>query len=136
MTDSATPTTTARAAAEAIRELNHLTLNAPSMSAPEISSAVSALADLVDRLPQAFEQLAHHLEKQLQAGAVRMEDDRDPAAPVDQALTGLRRAAALAAPKNRTNWGDKAGEFSSAVHDASGWLFNMGAPYDPSDYED
>lgn len=119
----------AHAAAEAVRQFNHDTLNIAAMSAPEISSAVRQLQDLVDRLPQAFEQLAHHLERQLAAGKVRMEDGRDPAAPVDQAVSGLRRAAALVSPQHHTNYGDPAGEFSSAVHDAAGWLFNMGAPY-------
>jgi len=126
----------ARIAAEAIRQLNHDTLNVKEMTAPEISRVVSSLAELVDRLPQTFDQLADHLKRQLAADAVRMEDERDPAAPVDQVLTGLRDAAALAAPANRDAWGDPAGAFSKAVHEASGWLFNMGAPYTPDDDED
>lgn len=131
-----TPRDDAYAAAEAVRQLNHNTLNIKVMTAPEISSTVRGLLDLVDRLPQAFEQLANHLEKQLADDQVRMEDGRDPEPPVAQAVTGLRRAAALASPVHRVHYGDPAGEFSSAVHDAAGWLFNMGAPYVPEDEDE
>lgn len=131
MSENETPYAAARAAADAIEQLNHRTLNIPELTAPEIRSVVRALADLVDHLPQALDQLAHHLEKQQAAGQVQMEDGRDPAAPVDQALAGLRRAATLASPKDHINWGDTAGEFSAAVHDASGWLYNMSAPSQP-----
>lgn len=131
-----TPRGDAYAAAEAVRQLNHDTLNIEAMTAPEISSTVRGLLDLVDRLPQAFEQLANHLEKQLAGGQVRMEDGRHPAAPVAQAVAGLRRAAALASPVNRVYYGDPAGEFSSALHDAAGWLYNMGGYYVPEDEDE
>ncbi|RPE26591.1 hypothetical protein [Kitasatospora cineracea] len=130
------PAEVARQGAEAVRELNHQTLNAKTMSAPEISATVRGLLDLVDRLPQALEQLAGHLERELAAGRVRMEDGRDPAGPVDQALAGLRRAAALTAPENHTDYGDPAGELSEALHDAGSWLFNMGAPWSDDETED
>ncbi|MFE3502954.1 hypothetical protein [Kitasatospora sp. NPDC059160] len=119
------PAATARQAAAAIQELNHQTLDIDSMSAPEIHSTVRALADLVDRLPQACEQLAHLLERELAADRVCMEDGRDPAAPVGQAAAGLRQVAALASPAHRVNYGDPAGEFAAAVHDAAEWLYNM-----------
>lgn len=119
----------ARQAAEAVRQFNHDSLNAKEMTAPEISSAVRAIADLVDRLPQALDQLARHLERQQAQGQVRMEDGRDAAAPVDQVVTALRRVAALAAPAGHTNWNDPAGGFSEPLHDASSWLFSMGAPW-------
>ncbi|MET9618886.1 hypothetical protein [Kitasatospora indigofera] len=123
----------AREAAEAVRQFNHDSLNAKAMTAPEISSAVRAIADLVDRLPQALDQLARHLERQQAQGQVRMEDGRDAAAPVDQVVTALRHAAGLAAPAGHTDWNDPAGDFSRAIHDASSWLFNMGAPFTPDE---
>jgi hypothetical protein len=137
----------AREAAEALRQFNHDSLNAKAMSAPEISSAVRAIADLVDRLPQALDQLARHLERQQAAGQVRMEDSRDAAAPVDQVVTALRRAAGLAAPAGHalrraaglaapaghTDWNAPAGAFSAHIHEASSWLFNMGAPFTPDE---
>ena len=133
--NATTPADTARAAAEAIRQLNHETLRAGSMTAPEISRTVSALVDLVDRLPQTFEQLSSHLARELAAGQVRMEDERDPSAPVAQVLAGLKEAAALTSAEHRTAYGDPAGKLSAALHDASGWLFSMGAPW-ASDEED
>jgi hypothetical protein len=127
------PYNVATAAAEGVRQLNHLTLNGPVLSAPEISSIVRALMDLVDRLPQALDQLAGHLEKQQAAGQVRMEGGRDPARPVSTVTTALRRAALMAAAQHHTNYGDPAGEFSAELHEAAGWLYNMGAPFVPDE---
>lgn len=125
----------ATAAAEGVRQLNHVTLNGPALSAPEISSVARVLLDLVDRLPQALDQLASHLEKQQAAGQVRMDDGRDPAGPVSTVTAALRRAALMASIQHHTNYGDPAGEFSAELHEAAGWLFNMGAPSTPDDGE-
>ncbi|MFF4927162.1 hypothetical protein ACFY4B_41930 [Kitasatospora sp. NPDC001261] len=135
MTDNKTPYAAARTAAEAIRQLNHDTLNVSEMTAPEISSAVRSLAEMIDRLPQTFEQLAHHLEKQQKAGAVRMEDGRDPAEPVGKVLTALREAVAITEPPNRNEWGTPGGPLSLALAEASGWLFNMGAEFGDEETE-
>lgn len=129
------PVKTAREAAEAIRQLNHDTLNIGEMSAPEISSTVRALIDMVDRLPQTFEQLAGHLEKQQAAGRVRMEDGRDAAPPVTEVVSRLREAAGLTTPEDRIRWGDPAGPLSAVLHEAGGWLFNMGAPWSEEEEE-
>ncbi|MFJ8628948.1 hypothetical protein ACIRD3_39710 [Kitasatospora sp. NPDC093550] len=133
MTKNNAPYAAARQAAEAIRQLNHDTLNASEMTAPEISSAVRALMEMVDRLPQTFEQLIHHLEKQQQAGAVRMEDGRDPAEPVTKVVTALREAVGITEPPNRDEWGTPGGPLSLALAEAGGWLYNMGAVSTPDD---
>jgi pantothenate kinase len=113
-------------AAEAIRALNHATLN-QQISAPEISRVMQSLATMVDRLPQTFEQLARQLDKRRAQGQIRMEDGRDPAGPVAEVVARLNEAAGIAEPTNRTRWGTPAGALGYAVHEAAGWLFNMGA---------
>ena len=123
------PAKTAREAAEAIRQLNHDTLNAKEMTAPEIHDTVRALVGLVDRLPQTFEQLAGHLSKQHDAGQTRMEDGRDPMEPVASIHMRLSQAAALLEPANRKTYGTPAGPVSAALHDASGQLSNMYTPW-------
>lgn len=138
MTDqqTTTPYAAASTASEAIRRLNHATLNTAEMTAPEISSTVRALSEMVERLPQTFEQLARHLEKQQAADAVRMEDGRDSAAPVAEVLTALRQAVSITEPANRNDWGTPAGPLAHALAEASGWLFNMGAAYTPDEDDD
>ena len=121
------PTSAARQAARAIRQLNHDTLNIGEMTAPEISSTVQELIEMIDRLPQTFEQLASHLEKQRAAGRIRMEDGRDPESPVAYVVMRLNQAAALAEPADYHRPGTPASPLSDALHEAGGWLFNMGA---------
>ena len=138
MTNAQTPDASdaARQAAEAIRTLNHLTLNGPQLSAPEISSVMQSLALLVDRLPQAFQQLAQQLAKRKDEDQVRMEDGRDPALPVAAVVKHLGGAAAICEAANAVQYGTPAGPLSSEVHEAASWLYNMGAPFDPDDFED
>lgn len=67
-------------AAEAIRDLNHLTLARPTPTTPgwedlsDIYRAVGALSTLVQRLPQALGQVANAVE----AGTYRSDDGSDP----------------------------------------------------------
>lgn len=135
-TGQKTPYAIANEAAEAIRQLNHATLNAKEMTAPEISSTVRELADMIGRLPQTFEQLASHLKKQRSLDAVLMEDGRDPAAPVAEVLAALHQAVSITEPANRETWGTPAGPLAHALSEASGWLYNMGASYNPDEDKD
>ena len=132
-TRNPTPSKTAYDAAELIRQLNHETLNAKSMSAPEICRAVRNLADLVDRLPQAFEQLAYQLIKQNADGRVLMDDRSDPAGPVTLVASLLKNAATLTEPANRERYGTPASPLSEALHDASGVLYGMEGVVDSDD---
>ncbi|MGW6704754.1 hypothetical protein ACWGDE_07665 [Streptomyces sp. NPDC054956] len=86
------PAELAGAAAEAVRQLNRLTLNTKTLSAPEISNAVQSLLQLVDRLPQALDQLGDHLVREQRAGRVRMEDGRDSSMPALKAESHLSDA--------------------------------------------
>lgn len=134
MTDTRTdPVETAHEAAELVRRLNHETLNADRMSAPEISRAARHLLDLMDRLPQAFEQLADHLDRQQTAGRIRMEDGSDSAQPVAVVKMRLEQAASLVEPPNRKRYGAPAGPANEALRAASERLFRMGGVLDPED---
>lgn len=126
----------AQEAAEKVRELNHATLNAKGMSAPEISRTVRHLLDLVERLPQTFEQLRDHLAMQQSVGQVRMEDGRDSTGPVATVVAELARAAALCKAQDADRPGTPSGPLSHALHEASGWLYNMGSPWSDPDDED
>jgi hypothetical protein len=131
-----TPAQVAIQAAEAIRTLNHLTLNQTDLSAPAISSIVQGLAELLDRLPQTFEQLARQLGKRDADGLVRMENGM-PARPyVIEVIGSLDSAAKLVAPANYATYGAPAGQLGAAVHNAASLLYNMGAPWTEDDEDD
>ncbi|MFJ6384741.1 hypothetical protein ACIQI7_32625 [Kitasatospora sp. NPDC092039] len=121
------PVKAARAIAGAVTELNHASRDSTRLSAPEISATVRGLVDAIDGLPQALEQLAGHLQRELTAGRVRVEDGRDPAGPVDQVLAALRNAVTITEPANGDEWGTPAGALAEPLHDAAGWLRSMGA---------
>lgn len=67
--ESRGPDATAEMAAEAVRTLNRLTMAAPSLGAPgweDVADLYRVLAEvriLVERLPQALDQLARHLQR-------------------------------------------------------------------------
>jgi hypothetical protein len=128
MDQNRTPITAAQDAAYNIRELNHLTLCGPALSAPQISSVMQALVQLVDRLPQTLEQLGQHLEKRLSEDAVRMDTGQPPAQAVAEVLARLAEARVLTEPANYEKYGMPAGPLSNAVHSAASLLFAMGAP--------
>lgn len=120
------PRAIARKASSAIRELNHATLDPSSMPyAGEISHTVLALIELVDRLPQALNQLAAGLHAIEQRDGIRLDHDGDVHAEVQAAVQALQDAReALPA-------------VSKALGEASAPLFHMGAPYTPdADDED
>lgn len=85
------PAKAARDAAEAIRKLNHATLN-DSVSAPVISSIAQALCGLVDRMPQALEQLGWQLKQRQAEGAIRMDTGENPEVAVVEAEVALEDA--------------------------------------------
>ncbi|MFE2305015.1 hypothetical protein [Streptomyces sp. NPDC059411] len=107
-------------AADAVRQLNHAGLNAKAISAPEISLTVQNLITLIDRLPQALDQLSNHLVLDQRQGQVRMEDGSDPGPRVLEAETHLSDA--------ESDLADIAGH----LRKAGALLFTMGAPW-PTD---
>lgn len=74
------PAVAAEIAAESVRVLNRLTLAAPSTDAPgwesvsDLYRVLGELRVLADRLPQAFDQLARHLERPVAEGGAYTSD--------------------------------------------------------------
>jgi hypothetical protein len=108
------PSKAARDAAEAIRKLNHATLN-QKVPAPVISSIAQALCGLVDRMPQTFEQLGHQLKQRRAEDAIRMDTGENPAAAVVEAMVALDDAVQHLAAVSRS------------LHLAASPLFHMAA---------
>lgn len=119
------PSDLARNASNAIRELNHATIDLASIPyAGEVSRTVLALIELVDRLPQSLDQLADGLRAVEARGGIRLDHDADVHQEVLAALKGLSDANAALGP------------VSKALGAASAPLFHMGAPYTPDDDDD
>lgn len=95
--DDETPEVIQRAddAYEAIRAINHLTINARSLPAPLVYSVLGNLKAL--GLEQACQQLASGLGKSLDTHDVYEDDGGDPVQSIATATDHLTRAAALAA---------------------------------------
>ncbi|MET9399288.1 hypothetical protein [Kitasatospora sp. NPDC002965] len=129
------PSETAQSAVEAIRELNHLTLNRK-MTAPEIKATVQEITALVDHLPQLFEQLARQLGSRQAEGAIEMDTQDDPAVIVPEVLARLAEAAGLTEPANRITYGTPAGPLSKALHDAASSLYQMSHKGNLDGYKD
>ncbi|MDH6122002.1 CHASE3 domain sensor protein [Kitasatospora sp. GAS204A] len=108
------PAKAARDAAEAIRKLNHATLN-NAVSAPMVSSITQALLQLVDRLPQTLEQLGQQLKQRQAEDAIRMDTGEKPADAVADVLAALEDALL------------DLGDLSNALHRAASPLFHMAA---------
>ncbi|MDF3288354.1 hypothetical protein [Streptomyces silvisoli] len=106
------PAKKAQAAAEAIRTLNHITLNGK-LTAPQISSTVQALTALTDRMPQTLLQLADQLDQRARQDEICMDTGEHPAKPVSTALAALATATGCLA------------ELSNALHQAASPLFSM-----------
>jgi integrase len=106
------PAVAAEIAAEAVRAVNRLTLAAPSTDAPgweSVSDLYRVLGELrvmTDRLPQAFDQLARHLQRPVGEGSAYKSDANTSITPEDlvaaavvaleEAEAHLRKAAGAA----------------------------------------
>lgn len=66
-------TTLARQAAEAIRELNHLTYDPGGLSVPDAYTVIAELATMAYRLDQLLGQLAANLNARNDAGGLRLD---------------------------------------------------------------
>jgi hypothetical protein len=94
----AAPAALARAAAEAVRALNHLTLGADGLGQP--ADAYEVLGELslaAARIPQLLGQLGRWLAAALASGRLGCDDGTDPAAAVSGAWLFLSDARASAA---------------------------------------
>jgi hypothetical protein len=96
MSDPSTAREAAGAAAEAVRALNHLTIRPPTAGEPgwaelaDVYAVVGELRVLVERMPQAFDQLARVFgDPGVEYG---VDDDSDPADAVRAAGTTLLAA--------------------------------------------
>lgn len=96
MTDKA-PAELADDAAEAIRSLNHATLASERREGWEYPgdaySAIGNLATLVQRLPQALDQISQFVTRQELQGHLRSDRGRDVADEVAAVTAGLRMSA-------------------------------------------
>jgi hypothetical protein len=82
----------ARAGAEAVRELNHLTLSRCAYVSPsDVDAVIGELGVLVHRMPQALGQAGLWLEDQHIAGRVGHDLGRDGAASVAEVLGEVLR---------------------------------------------
>lgn len=98
MNPNRTPSTFANAAAEEVRALNHGTFDPHAFEEPsDVYSTVSELTRLVQYLPQAIEQTWKSLRAMEEAGAIRMDDDSDVQARVNEARLALSEARRLLA---------------------------------------
>jgi len=89
------PAKLARQARDLIEEFNHVVLNdAKDLSAPALSEATQALKQLVERLPQAFEQTADVLEMLAAKDKIAMEQGIDPKSEAATTAAELRTVAA------------------------------------------
>src|SRR3954466_16241792 len=92
MDEATTASAVASVAAEAVRTLNHLTLDpSGSPDLPALYAVVGQLQLLAERLPQTLEQLAGVLERP--GVGYGSDDGRDPAAVVADAVVALRAGA-------------------------------------------
>ncbi|MEU9857246.1 hypothetical protein [Streptomyces sp. NPDC047974] len=106
------PAKAAIAAAEAVRKINHASLDGQ-LTAPQISSTVQGLATAVDRMPQALAQLAAQLRRRQDQAQIRMDDGSESGEEVRAVLAYLDDAV-----------GDLAA-LSLSLHNAASPLFRM-----------
>lgn len=105
MTDTtdlhADPRAAANAASEAVRALNHATLDTTSLAPGDVYAVLGALVEMVQRTPQAIGQLLAALQNRHDAGTLAhdslpidqvMFDVEDEAVNVDQLLDAARTA--------------------------------------------
>ena len=97
-------------AAEAIRNLNHLTVAAPALPAPEVYLILERLERLGYGLAQGIRQLGVGLQRSLDAYDVTQDDGADPADAVDRCTFELLQAVADA-----TDLGVRIGRSRAAI---------------------
>lgn len=116
------PRTIANAAAEEVRDLNHVTMDPKSMPYPiDIAGAAIGVNALLQRLPQSLEQLGTTLQRMEEAEEIRMQDgssSQEPVSRVLRALLNAREGIAVA---------------QSAMHTAVNELGQMGAHFNSDD---
>jgi hypothetical protein len=127
MTDQQTPAENAfdaaKAAAEAIRTLNHLTLDKGWAEQPgDVSAVASNLLRLAQYLPQTLDQLYAELDRLDQADAIRMDNGEEPAVAAGRVLAAIERTRAYA------------GQMHSTLTTAASGLDHMGGHF--TDEED
>ena len=111
----------AATAAEAVRELTHLTLGRRALSEPaELDRLVAELATLAGRLPQLLRQLRGWLHTEHHNGRLRSDDTTDPARIVDRAAAELAEA------------GHAAHDLGRALDDAHQLLAHLAATPNPT----
>jgi hypothetical protein len=87
------PVTIARSAAEEIRALNHRTINRGAFEEPsEIYSTVGGLAQTVQGMPQAIQQIWGHLHAMRDDDAIRMDNDTEASLEVERVRMELDEA--------------------------------------------
>ncbi|MCQ1582603.1 hypothetical protein [Streptomyces parvus] len=95
---SKTPGQLATEAAEAIRALNHRTIDAESYETPpSVGEAAYGLRTLIERLPQSLEQMESELLRFGSTDFVRMDDGSDPTYAVAECVSALAAARPLLA---------------------------------------
>lgn len=91
-----TPAEISQALAEEARALNHRTLNPKAFTQPsDVANAASNLVALLERLPQAFQQMDTGLTHLEQATGIRMDNGKDPELAVGLAQSYLRTSREL-----------------------------------------
>ena len=90
--------TLARAAAEAIRGLNHATRHQAGLGQPAVAyDILAALSLAASRLPQLIGQITGYLDRALAAGQLGHDHGQDPARAIDAAVIFLGHARGSAA---------------------------------------
>ena len=88
-----TPGQLATEAAEAIRALNHRTIDAKAYDAPpSVGEAAYGLRTLTERLPQSLQQMESELLRFDAEDSIRMDDGTDPAYAVAECAAALAAA--------------------------------------------
>lgn len=88
------PAKLARQARDLIEELNRVVLDdARTLSAPVLSETTQVLKQLIERLPQAFDQTASVLEMLAGQDKVVVDGDQDPKAAVAEVAAEMRAVA-------------------------------------------
>jgi hypothetical protein len=87
------PRQIASAAAEEVRALNHRTLDPKAFTQPgDVSDTANSVASIVERLPQALNQMAAGLSVLEEAGRIRMDDGSQVAVRAEEARQYLMAA--------------------------------------------
>ncbi|MFD5428504.1 hypothetical protein [Streptomyces sp. NPDC127084] len=93
---SKTPAELATEAAEALRALNHRTLDSKAYTAPPaVGDTAHGIRTLIERLPQTLDQMNAALLRLDVEKAIRMDDGTDPEVAVAVCEAALRRAQLL-----------------------------------------